>query len=900
MIIKIVNRKEQDMSLVQKLALRSQGIKLWYAVTSGEVSIYLDIDDADTIAQSLLERWQKQGVISYIIKEEMGSAFTYYKYSMRFGRQRQGLPEWKEMLLSRMLPDVLPTVRDDVLAHLDVPKIDHFYKPLQFGEQVLSDILETVSILSNGAFLIDVRQVTYSIEKELSTLHEVETLLEKIVRFGAHSFASGKYAKIVPSVMKENGSLSTPTLMEAEKSVRTLHELLRNQEVFFTSFYLLSDDESELQSVSQYAQNTLFKNSLKPLDPEDMKKVDRLAFLFAREEVLSLLEIPDKELFVSHHLHTAQDTASYQQLLKRQENGIYAENEIYKNLTIPEDSILLKSNEYEYALSLGKNLSLLKVVFSEDSLQMAGEIVEKTLLSFVVNSENSVSFTHISQGLYRWMEYLPRLKKYGLYTSVSEIGRKYGEKSIIERIVEEARERSDLLGTMYDTIEAYNQQAFIKEKMKVFIIHAKVLDGLDVQMKQTLFDVFDYASKLGFMFVIYAKDNEQVTHLPFSQETLSLYVSKDGLGVEHTPLNELETIVFPKIDLETVLFEMEAKLDAEDPRKNFLSIPIGFSPELKTEVSFELGSRSDTYHAFIVGTTGTGKTTLLNNLILRIAEQYTAQEMQLILMDFKSSGVEFNAFKNHPNVQKLYLDNQNFSTLSEVFQYLKDEMARRNAIFKKHGVSGINAYRALGYTMPNILLIVDEIQKLFSGSGASVYLIELAQLVKESRTAGIALIFATQTLNGLRLDKVISQIRLRVSFQLASRDDLNGMFDYNNTVPLYLNRFECIYNTAFGITSGNIRVATYGEYKKRDEYDSFFKELRSKRSGDEVLQAEVYEKDEEKSLSVEENEKIDEDNYVQENLDKGTNILFEITDEEIVNAAKRTFEATEALSKLDL
>ena len=78
--------------------------------------------------------------------------------------------------------------------------------------------------------------------------------------------------------------------------------------------------------------------------------------------------------------------------------------------------------------------------------------------------------------------------------------------------------------------------------------------------------------------------------------------------------------------------------------KPFLTVPIGTTVDRKQVINFSLGA--GVYSAFITGMAGTGKTTLLNNIILGIAKQYTSEEICLYLIDYMS-GIEFHVFKEN-------------------------------------------------------------------------------------------------------------------------------------------------------------------------------------------------------------------------------------------------------------
>ncbi len=67
-----------------------------------------------------------------------------------------------------------------------------------------------------------------------------------------------------------------------------------------------------------------------------------------------------------------------------------------------------------------------------------------------------------------------------------------------------------------------------------------------------------------------------------------------------------------------ILSQLESKQENSTER-DFLSIPIGTIGREK--IYFNMGLKSQNYHAFIAGMTGMGKTNLLNSIIVSIAQQ---------------------------------------------------------------------------------------------------------------------------------------------------------------------------------------------------------------------------------------------------------------------------------------
>ena len=98
-------------------------------------------------------------------------------------------------------------------------------------------------------------------------------------------------------------------------------------------------------------------------------------------------------------------------------------------------------------------------------------------------------------------------------------------------------------------------------------------------------------------------------------------------------------------------------------------------------------------HALVAGKTGSGKSTLLHALITNLALNYSPDEVELYLIDFKK-GVEFKAYAQHrlPHARAVAIESEREFGLS-VLQRLQLEFARRAELFRKAGVQDFAGYR---------------------------------------------------------------------------------------------------------------------------------------------------------------------------------------------------------------
>ncbi|MDR1648444.1 MAG: hypothetical protein LBR88_10530 [Zoogloeaceae bacterium] len=277
--------------------------------------------------------------------------------------------------------------------------------------------------------------------------------------------------------------------------------------------------------------------------------------------------------------------------------------------------------------------------------------------------------------------------------------------------------------------------------------------------------------------------------------------------------------------------------EMEDSRQDFLKIPIGRTLDDRNDIFLSLGKHSDTYHVLVAGMSGMGKTSMLNHIIVSIAKQYTARQVLLFLMDYKE-GVEFQVFESHPNCTRLFLDNTRPELARQVVDRFAQLIEERSVKFRQEKVSHIDEYNGknLGEHMPRVILIIDEVQKLFAGSYSETLPFErqLAKVASTGRGFGIHIILSTQNLTSANIPAaVLKQIPVRIAFKL-DRSESGKIFDSRayNDAAASLKPYQFIYNNDFGEKRANqigrafvpyaaeeIRETLAQLYKERAEED---------------------------------------------------------------------------------
>ena len=194
-------------------------------------------------------------------------------------------------------------------------------------------------------------------------------------------------------------------------------------------------------------------------------------------------------------------------------------------------------------------------------------------------------------------------------------------------------------------------------------------------------------------------------------------------------------------------------------------------------------------HLLIAGSTGGGKTTLLNSILGGIILNYSPKDIQLVLSDTK--GVEFTQFEGAPH---LYAKTStSLVTTLERFNLLLDEMQTRFDKFAKSGTRNILEYNTAFASTPSALLpyivvVVDELADLLldrrrvedpdDPEGSRTITLgalasrKLARLAQKARATGIHFIVATQRPSVKLLEGDIkTNFPARLTFRLPSEAD---------------------------------------------------------------------------------------------------------------------------------
>ncbi|SDE64263.1 DNA segregation ATPase FtsK/SpoIIIE, S-DNA-T family [Paenibacillus sp. cl6col] len=186
-------------------------------------------------------------------------------------------------------------------------------------------------------------------------------------------------------------------------------------------------------------------------------------------------------------------------------------------------------------------------------------------------------------------------------------------------------------------------------------------------------------------------------------------------------------------------------------------------------------------HGLLAGTTGSGKSEVIQSLIASLAAEYHPHDVAFMLIDYKGGGMS-NTFEKLPHVVGT-ITNLDESLIERAQVSLRAELIRRQHILNDAGnMQHIDEYykSPLRYQnpLPHLIIIIDEFAQLKKDQPE--FMDELISIAAIGRTLGVHLLLATQKPAGVVDEKIWSNTRFRICLRVQSEGDSRDMLKIPN------------------------------------------------------------------------------------------------------------------------
>lgn len=277
----------------------------------------------------------------------------------------------------------------------------------------------------------------------------------------------------------------------------------------------------------------------------------------------------------------------------------------------------------------------------------------------------------------------------------------------------------------------------------------------------------------------------ELKEIDFQLDHFPVDYDKERIARRLAPLNHLQNLKSSIPDSVTFmeLYQAETVEDLhiasrwkEHAPYKSLAVPLGLRGQGDV-VSLNLHEKAHGPHGLIAGTTGSGKSEIIQSYILSLAVNFHPYDVGFLLIDYKGGGMA-NLFKDLPHLLGTITNLDGVQSMRALVS-INAELKRRQRLFAQYDVNHINQYQKkyrLGEAtepMPHLFLISDEFAELKANQPD--FMKELVSTARIGRSLGIHLILATQKPTGVVDDQIWSNSRFKIALKVADKSDSNEM-----------------------------------------------------------------------------------------------------------------------------
>jgi DNA segregation ATPase FtsK/SpoIIIE, S-DNA-T family len=327
----------------------------------------------------------------------------------------------------------------------------------------------------------------------------------------------------------------------------------------------------------------------------------------------------------------------------------------------------------------------------------------------------------------------------------------------------------------YDEQELKDTAVRIKAKFQEFNVLGSVVQINPGPVVTT----FEFKPEAGIKY-------SRITNLT---EDLCLGLQAESILIERIPGKPTVGIEVPNTRRELIALRQMLESDEFAQSHSHLTIPLGKDINGRIRVA----ALESMPHLLIAGSTGSGKSVMINSMIMSILYKATPEEVRLIMVDPKR--VELGMYEGIPHLLTPVIIDPKKAT--NALRNAVLEMERRLRLLAEFGVRNIDQFnkkvRKLQdqprnlfpeddthdelKPLPYILILIDELADLMMLEGRNVEE-SVTRLAQMARAVGMHLVLATQrpsvdVITGL----IKANFPARISFRVATRVDSRTILD---------------------------------------------------------------------------------------------------------------------------
>lgn len=395
---------------------------------------------------------------------------------------------------------------------------------------------------------------------------------------------------------------------------------------------------------------------------------------------------------------------------------------------------------------------------------------------------------------FAWIRFLPHVRTEGSYLRMIACDAD-SRTNLFENLYKEFSRRAEPRGKSDKDSGAAHIVVFVLDSARIMThpLSKFIQIAASIHVTFIFFEKYKEALPLGITKILYVSDGSaEIVDTADRNSRNSFVYETIADQMAEKMARRLAPVYCPEVNLEgglvkTIsLFELLDIYSVEDldltsrweaaRTDRSMAAPLGVKTK-KEIVSLDIHEKAHGPHGLVAGTTGSGKSEILQSYILSMATLYHPYEVGFLLIDFKGGGMA-NQFSALPHLMGTITDIDG-KQIDRSLKSIKAEIDKRKRYFAEAEVNHIDKYimkfkgGEIEKPLPHLIIIVDEFAEL--RAEYPEFMKELVSASRIGRSLGVHLILATQKPSGQVSEQIWSNSRFKLCLKVQSPEDSNEM-----------------------------------------------------------------------------------------------------------------------------